>query len=96
MPPLPSDFAKKLNATIAASSPPQWTRQEQIDVGGINYAIFVARHGEKFLAISVCDKCCEQTSVNVESSTSQSAKDRAMVGLRLHHDSNHCRPLPPR
>ena len=95
MPRLPPDFAKKLNPTIAASVPSQWTRQEQIDVDGINYSIFVARHGDKFLAISVCDKCCEQASVNVESTTSQSARDRAMVGLRLHHDSNHCRPLPP-
>src|SRR3954451_18143331 len=72
-----------------ASWPHQWTREEQVDLDGIIYDICVAKHGKKFLAVSVCNKCCEQVSINLGSSTAKAAREHAIVGMELHHDSVH-------
>ena len=88
--------APELTEVSHPSWPHQWTREQQIDLDGIIYDICVAKHDGKFLAVSVCNECCEQVSINLGSSSVKKAKDRAIVGLRLHHDSVHRLPRKPR
>jgi hypothetical protein len=77
------------------SWPHQWTPEEQVDLDGVIYDICVAKHDGQFLAVSVCNECCEQVSINLGSSSAKKARDRAFVGLQLHHDSVHrIRPKP--
>ena len=78
------------------SWPHQWTREEQVEVDGVTYDICVAKHNGEFLAVSVCNECCEQVSINLGSSSAKKARDRAIVGLELHHDSVHRRARKPR
>jgi hypothetical protein len=78
------------------SWPNQWTCEQQVDLDGVSYNICVARHGREFLAVSVCNECCEQVSINLGSSSAKKARDRAIVGLQLHHDSVHRLPRKPR
>jgi hypothetical protein len=70
----------------------QWTPKEQVDLDGVIYDICVAKHDGRFLAVSVCNDCCEQVSINLGSSTAKKAREQAMVGLELHHNSVH-RPV---
>ena len=67
----------------------QWTRAKQFDLDGVSYDICVAKHASKFLAVSVCNDCCEQVSINLGSSTAKEAQERAILGMQLHHDSVH-------
>ena len=78
------------------SWPHQWTREERVDLDGVIYDICVAKHRDEFLAVSVCNECCEQVSINLGSSSAKKARDRAVVGLQLHHDSVHRLPRKPR
>ena len=88
---MPADkrAAPKRADVIRPSWPHQWTREEQVDLDGVFYDICVAKHGGEFLAVSVCNECCEQVSINLGSSSAKKARDRAIVGLQLHHDSAH-------
>jgi hypothetical protein len=76
--------------------PHQWTREEQVELDGVSYDICVAKHNGRLLAVCVCNECCEQASINLGSSTAKEAIERAIVGLRLHHDSNHRHRRKPR
>jgi hypothetical protein len=88
--------APKLAAVSQPKWPHQWTREQQIDLDGINYDICVAKHDGEFLAVSVCNECCEQVSINLGSSSAKKARDRAIMGLQLHHDSVHRLSRKPR
>lgn len=89
-------IAPKVAEVGRPSWPREWTREEQIELDGVTYDICVAKHDGEFLAVSVCNECCEQVSINLGSSTAKKARDRAIVGLQLHHDSIHRRPRKPR
>lgn len=86
----------KLAEAKSPSWPHQWTREEQFDLDGVTYDICVAKHNGEFLAVSVCNECCEQVSINLGSSSAKKARDRAIVGLELHHDSVHRLTRKPR
>src|SRR5258705_4502011 len=53
------------------SWPHQWTREERVDLDGVIYDICVAKHRDEFLAVSVCNECCEQVSINLGSSSAK-------------------------
>jgi hypothetical protein len=88
--------ATRLAELNAPTWPHQWTREEQIALDGVTYEICVAEHNGEFQAVSVCNECCEQVSINLGSSSPRKARDRAIVGLELHHDSVHRRGRKPR
>jgi hypothetical protein len=82
-------LAPKRPEASCASWPHQWTREQQVDLDGIIYDICVAEHGGRFLAVSVCNECCEQVSINLGSSSAKAAREHAIVGMQLHHDATH-------
>jgi len=88
--------ATELAEVDPPSWPHHWTREEQVDLDGVMYDICVAEHNGEFQAVSVCNECCEQVSINLGSSSAKKARDRAIVGLELHHDSVHRRARKPR
>jgi hypothetical protein len=88
--------ASKIAEAKSPSWPHQWTREEQVEVDGVIYDICVAKHNGEFLAVSVCNECCEQVSINLGSSSAKKARNRAIVGLELHHHSVHGRLRKPR
>jgi hypothetical protein len=94
--PIYRQTATKLAEVKRSSAAHQWSREEQVELDGVIYDICVAKHGSDFLAVSVCNECCEQVSINLGSSSPKKARDRAVVGLQLHHDSVHRLPRKPR
>lgn len=95
---MPADRRKAEKVVEAGrpSMPHPWTREKQLDLDGVSYDICVAKHAARFLALAVCNDCCEQVSINLGSSTAKEAQERAIVGMHLHHDSVHCYRRKPR
>jgi hypothetical protein len=75
---------------------PGWARNEQVELEGMQYYIYVAAHKGEFIGIWQCQECCEHGTSELTSESADQASIRAQIALCSHHNSTHRRPRKPR